>query len=280
METNGESRKDDSSPTTVGSNGVVRFGGTSGLRCDVRTASGNLRISEGQDSSCEVRMATNDPNPQQRFSQVKCTYDPSTNQLLVDTNPGQAITDAGAGIKKLWSRWIDNVRHDVDLELVVPAGASVKLRTASGDCRASVSLDDLDVASASGDLSASTVQGSLRYRSASGDLEAGTVGGSVEFKTASGDVRLERVGGDVNIQGVSGDVSLTVDHPVAAKINTVSGDVRFGVAAGLFIDVDATTVSGDLASEISLDGGRGGAAEDALQLKVRTVSGDVRIYRN
>ena len=280
METNGDARPGKDSSTAIGSDGVVGFEVAAGLRCDVRTASGNLRISEGQGVSCEVRMSTNDPDPHLRFSKVKCTYDASTNQLLVDTNPGQAITDAGAGIRKVWSRWIDNVRHDVDLELVVPAGASVKFRTASGDCGASVSLDDLDVASASGDVSASTVQGSLRCRSASGDLEAGTVGGSVEFKTASGDVRLERVGGEVNIQGVSGDVSLTVDHPVAAKINTVSGDVRVGVAAGLFIDVDATTVSGELASEISLDGGRGDAVEKALQLKVRTVSGDVKIYRN
>ncbi|HUV58350.1 MAG TPA: DUF4097 family beta strand repeat-containing protein [Acidimicrobiales bacterium] len=280
METNGDARMGEDSSTGVGGDGVVGFEVAAGLRCDVRTASGNLRISEGQDSSCQVRMSTNDPDPQQRFSKVKSTYDAATNQLLVDTNPGQAITDAGAGIKKVWSRWIDNVRHDVDLELIVPAGASVKFRTASGDLRADVALDDLDIANASGDVSVSSVAGSLRCRSASGDVEAGNVGGGVECKTASGDVRLERVGGDVNIQGVSGDVSLTIDQPVAARINTVSGDVRVGVAAGLFIDVDANTVSGDLASEIPLDGDRGGSAEKALELKVRTVSGDVKIHRS
>jgi hypothetical protein len=283
METNEDSGVGESPPNPssgAGIDGVVKFDGAPGLKCDVRSASGNLRIRLAEGSACEVRMSTNDADPRRRFALVECVYDASTNQLLVDTKAGQVTGTTGMGIKKAWSRWIDTVRHDVDLELLVPASASVKFRTASGDLRADAELDTLDVASASGDASAAGIRGSLKFRSASGDLEASDVGGPVESKTASGDLRVERVSGDVNIQTVSGDVSVNIDGPVAARFNTVSGDVRVGVSPGLLIDFDANTVSGDLVSEIALDGGHDDSKEKSLQLKVRTVSGDVRIHRN
>jgi len=266
--------------TDSGPGGVVRFDARSGLRCDVRTAAGKLRISRGEGPSCEVRMSTSDPDPERRLAQVECVYDESTNQLLVDTKAGQLPGGPAVGIKKVWTRWFNTVRHDVDIELLVAVDASLKFRSASGDLRASVELDDVEVATASGDVALGEVKGSVKLRSASGDLVTAAVGGSVESKTVSGDVLVDRVSGDVDVQTVSGDVSLTMDKAVDARINTVSGDVMAGVAVGLLIDVDANTVSGELASEISLESGHGGSTEEALRLKVRTVSGDVRIRRN
>jgi hypothetical protein len=257
---------------------VERFDTKSALKCEVRSASGSLRVSQGETLKCQIRMSTNDPDSQRRLAQVECVYDASTNQLLIDTKASQLTNGSGIGIKKLWNRWVESVRHDVDVELLVPTDASIKYLTASGDLSAANAIHDVEIASASGDVRLARVNGSLRFRCASGNLAVSDVIGAVETKTVSGDVSLECVSGEVNIQTVSGDVSLCIDKPVKAHINTVSGDVRTGVAAGLLIDVDANTVSGELISEIALGEKHGDSKEAALQLKVRTVSGDVRVH--
>ena len=262
------------------SGGDVDFEVSVGLICDVRTASGNLRIRQGEGSSCQVRMTTNDSNPERRIAQVECSYDASSNRLLVDTKAGQMMGGSGLGIKKALTRLIDNVRHDVDIELLLPVEASVKFRTASGNLRADIALDDVEVASASGDAALKTVRGSLVMRSASGGLEARSVAESIEVRTVSGDVDIQSVSGDVDIQCVSGDVTLIIGAAINARINSVSGDVDARVTQGLLIDIDANTVSGELASEIPLGDAHGDSTEETLRLKVRTVSGDVRIRRN
>ena len=260
--------------------GDVDFEVRAGMSCDVRTASGNLRVRQGEGSRCQVRMTTNDSNPERRIAQVECSYDASSNRLLVDTKAGQMVGVSSLGIKKVLTRLIDNVRHDVDIELLLPVDASVKFRTASGNLRADIALDDVEVASASGDATLMTVRGSLVMRSASGGLEARSVAESIEVRTVSGDVDIQGVSGDVDIQSVSGDVSLIIDAAVNVRINSVSGDVDARVTQGLLIDIDANTVSGELASEISLGDAHGDSTEETLRLKVRTVSGDVRIRRN
>jgi len=252
-----------------------------GLAVDARSASGDLHISEGLAASCRVHLTTKDPDPKHRLALVECTYDGATNRIVIDTKAGQSPSASGpSSIKKALTRWIGNVRHDVDIELEVPAGASVRFRTATGDLRAEVELSGLNVASASGDVSLGVVSGPLKFQSASGSLSVEGVAGPVEAKSASGDVRIGEVSGDLSVQTVSGDVSLTLSSPAKTKVNSVSGDVEVEVRRGLLLELDANTISGELSSEIALDGAQGsGATESALQLKVRTVSGDVKVRR-
>jgi DUF4097 and DUF4098 domain-containing protein YvlB len=265
----------------VGPDGAVRFDAAPGLVLDVRTASGDVRVSGSGSSACELRFTTNDADPARRLSLVECTYDAATNRVTVDTKAGQfSAGDGASGLKKTLTRLFDTVRHDVDVEVRVPEGSTVRFRTASGDLRSDVSVSGLDVSSASGDVSCGPVTGALKFQSASGDVAAGGVSGSVEVKTASGDVRLGPVGGALNVHTVSGDVSFVLESPVEARVNTVSGDVQAGVVTGLLLELDANTVSGELSSEIALDGAGSGASEErVLHVKVRTVSGDVKVQR-
>jgi len=72
---------------------------------------------------------------------------------------------------------------------------------------------------------------------------------------------------------------------VPCSVKTVSGDVRVGVGRGTRVWIDATSVSGDLGSELGLDDGEPDTDEPdpgggpVVPLHVKTVSGDVSIVR-
>ena len=69
------------------------------------------------------------------------------------------------------------------------------------------------------------------------------------------------------------------------SVKTVSGDVRVGVGRGTRVWIDATSVSGDLGSELGLDDREPDTDEPdpgggpVVPLHVKTVSGDVSIVR-
>ena len=80
------------------------------------------------------------------------------------------------------------------------------------------------------------------------------------------------------ITTASGDVAVKVITPGELTVRAVSGDVKVSVKQGLAIDVDGTTLAGDLGSNISLDGTDAGD-DELVSIRVSTVSGDLRIDR-
>jgi hypothetical protein len=209
--------------------------------------------------------------------------------------------------------------HDVLVTVLVPEGAAIDVVTESGEITAEgrfgaatvetssgdTSLDavggDLNVRSESGDVTARSVTGETRITTASGDVRCGPLGGASQIKTASGDVAVESAQGPLTVQTASGDVTagdlaigcelqtVSGDQRVErlfagrARLQSVSGDVSVGIARSTVVSVDAETMSGDLSSEIDLDldepAGAGGASDQRVELRARTVSGDLRIRR-
>jgi DUF4097 and DUF4098 domain-containing protein YvlB len=188
-------------------------------------------------------------------------------------------------------------RDEVHARLRVPEGSRLNATTRSADVRAAGWLESIRVQTASGDVAADRCR-TLSAQSASGDVSVTEVLDELSIQTASGDVRVGRAGGKLTIQGVSGDIRVetadgeariaAVSGDVTAesvagphvKVESVSGDVEVGVRRGCRVHVDATSVSGHMRSELDLDDAPAGGADGPLvELRVRTVSGDVDVVR-
>lgn len=166
--------------------------------------------------------------------------------------------------------------HSADLVARGSLG-EVGARTAAGD----VAVGDtrlLSVTTASGDVLAGAVDGALTVKTASGDVDVASVAGRASVTTVSGDVRLGATANAASVGTVSGDVELELAAG-GVRVNSVSGDVTVAVRSGLGFWIDAQSVSGTIDSDLEVGDGQGTSGEPALELRARTVSGDVRFSR-
>jgi DUF4097 and DUF4098 domain-containing protein YvlB len=167
--------------------------------------------------------------------------------------------------------------HSSDLQAHGTLG-EVAVRSASGD----VSLSDaqaLTFTTASGDLGAGAIAGALTVKGASGDIDVRSVGGPATINTVSGDVRIGSTDGSALVNAVSGDIELEATGG-AVRVSAVSGDVNVAARPGLALWIDAQSVSGTMQSDLEVaDLPTAASGESPVELRVRTVSGDVRISR-
>jgi hypothetical protein len=164
----------------------------------------------------------------------------------------------------------------------VPHGSSTVLATAAADMKLRGRVQSLEVKSASGDLVVNgEIEREATVKTVSGDVRLEQVGGELRVQTVSGDVSAHFVGGSIVSKTVSGDLRVDSVREGHVTAQSVSGDIELGVASGTNLDVDAGSVSGDLASEVPLGSDPGAAGGDGPTLVVRgkTVSGDFRVFR-
>ncbi|MGW0232147.1 DUF4097 family beta strand repeat-containing protein [Actinopolymorpha singaporensis] len=169
---------------------------------------------------------------------------------------------------------LNTASGDVELQEV----DKLEVQTASGDVTCRLVGGSAKVQSASGDITLGEVGGDLQVASASGDLDLGPVGGDVRVQTASGDTTVAVAGGSVEARSASGDVSLPSVRSGQVSVETASGDVTVGIAAGVAAWLDVSSLSGDVHSDLD-DAGEPGEGDESVELRARTLSGDVSIVR-
>ena len=186
-----------------------------------------------------------------------------------------------------------------EVKITCPPGADLDLTGGSTDLRVDGDLGQVSAKTASGDVKLDTVRKKLQLKTASGDIRIGSLESGGTLNTMSGDVEIRLIAGGLTARSVSGDVEITsvqapldlattsgdvvVDSIAAGdlRVQSVSGDVKLGVARGTRVWIDAVSVSGDLDSQLgladSVPEGAGEESEEVVPLHVKTVSGDVQI---
>ena len=164
----------------------------------------------------------------------------------------------------------------------VPHSSRAAVNTVSADSNVAGRIATLEAKTMSGDLAVfADVERDATVKTVSGDARfQASIGGNLQVQTVSGDVFATRVGGSLTTKSVSGDIRVESIREGKATLQSVSGDIVLAVEPGTNLDVDANSVSGDLASEVAL-GGDEELEETGPTLVVRgkTVSGDFRIVR-
>ncbi len=188
-------------------------------------------------------------------------------------------------------------RGDYKLRIACPERATARVRSKSADVHGRGRLGAVDVASASGDVHFEQVDGDAQVKTASGDVELGRVSGGVGVHSASGDIAITSVAGrlvantvsgdivvrdaqmDVRSNSVSGDQRLEAVRQGAVHAQSVSGDVTIAVRRGAHVYLDCNSLSGATTSELELSGEPVGEDEPLVEIRAKTVSGDIRIVR-
>jgi hypothetical protein len=195
----------------------------------------------------------------------------------------------------------------LEVRITCPPGADLDLSGGSTDLRVEGDLGEVSVRTASGDVRLDSVRKKLQVKTASGDVSVRTIEADGELNTVSGDIGVERIEGSLSARAVSGDVRITtargpltltttsgdfkLESVMAGEVRyqSVSVDARIGVARGTRVWIDASSVSGDLDSELGLADQAPAAGSDeseaegtqgaVVPLQIKTVSGDVSIVR-
>jgi len=248
------------------------------VRAKVSTRSGDVTVHVGKGHELEVTLSVNSAKNEHLLELAEVRFDAKSNELEILTQPAHGTASKHGVRVGSKMKWFDFGRSDLDVLVVLPQQSSLEVSTVSGDLVAYGSLDHVEVSSASGDVRLNDSSTTLDVRTASGDVKTGRVLESLKCKSASGDVDCLGAASKTEIMSASGDVVVSADRPGDVLVRAVSGDVKVRVARGLSVDVNGQTVSGEMGSNIDLDAsGDAMDDEDALYIKVNTVSGDIRI---
>ena len=258
------------------------------LELDLQLPAGEIELEATETATTEVVLEPLDDNDATRSAIERSTVElrprGDGHELVVEVP-----SERGRGIR--FGR-----APQVRLRVRCPEGAKVKVRSRSADVEARGRFGPTDVRTFSGDIEWGSVEGDASLNSTSGDVQIVAVTGRLELKTVSGDAKVGTVGGELKIDAVSGDIRVDgADGSVTSK--TVSGDQRLTVAEGKValvsvsgdlearvrpgsrVFVDANAVSGEVSSELELSGAAATETGPLVEIRARSVSGDVRIAR-
>ncbi len=175
--------------------------------------------------------------------------------------------------KRFWGG--DSLNVSVDYKLWIPSGASVEVKSISGDVdfeslggavkarviSGSVVLRKAaagaDLTTVSGELTLEDVAGNVYLKTVSGSIEAVRVKGSIEAESVSGEIRMREVSGaaGVNAKTLSGDVDYLgrLEAKGRYSLKSHSGNVRMSLPADSAFSFDAETFSGVVDSDFKIE---------------------------
>jgi hypothetical protein len=260
-------------------------------RLRVKNAAGLISVDPSETGRTTVELQALRDDDATREAIERATVEMNGNEISVEIGVG----GKGFGVGPAWISF--GRSPQVGVRIRCPEGTDLECTTASADVAATGRLGEVEVKTASGDVGVEHVA-RLRVQSASGDVRAARIDGEARLQTVSGDVRLGTVTGPVSATLVSGDLALEEAHTDLSaktvsgdqridairegqiKLQSVSGDVRVGIRPGTRLQIDASSTSGDVSSELDVkDAPSESPSGLEARLHAKTVSGDIEITR-
>jgi DUF4097 and DUF4098 domain-containing protein YvlB len=160
-------------------------------------------------------------------------------------------------------------RADVELDVRVPHGASVEIRTVTADVWVDAVAGDLDIATATGELDLRGAPRSVAVSTASSDILLDVPTDTVTAATVNGDISVTGARFAVTCEAIDGDIVVATTPTLARLVcETLDGDVR---VAGP-VPTDAIWTIAVHAGDVAL---RTAGAVDAT-FALQTLAGELR----
>ena len=179
---------------------------------------------------------------------------------------------------------------DFELELTIPAGLSIEIKTGGGNVTINNDLNGkISITSGGGNISAKNINGlsdistgggnitvldlnsDADISSAGGDISVGSVNGKADISTAGGNIKVGAVNSSADISTAGGNIKVeSVDG--MADISTGGGNINVGVISG---SADISTGGGN----INLDGAAGKVevSTGAGNINLKSIKGSVEV---
>jgi DUF4097 and DUF4098 domain-containing protein YvlB len=155
-------------------------------------------------------------------------------------------------------------------------GAEAFIETGSGDVQVEVVDGPLQVKSGSGDVALDRLGGPATVSTGSGNVLINVATEPVQVKSGSGDMRVRVAEQDVALSTASGDLVIDRMHRGQLAAKNVSGDIRVGIPAGIPVWTDISSMTGTVRSDLE-GAGQPAEGQDYIELRAKTVSGDVQL---
>ncbi len=248
------------------------FPADSATSLDIHLAAGRVAFRPGESASVVVEVDTKDPNftVEQRGNQIYISSDRET-KWASGRNAAQVVVRAPDGMDATITTATANIDSSIPL-------GDVYIKSATAD----VGLTEIEggtIKTASGDAEIGLVQDYVKVSSASGNINIGQCHGKADFSAASGDVHIRDCEGPVKAASASGDISIGRFVGDRGSFKTMSGDVIVGVPAGTKIDLDVTTLSGQLRLPERPEDGEPVTPTRSMTIRAKLVSGDLVLKR-
>lgn len=208
-----------------------------GATLHVEVASGDVKVVGGAaepkiKASAEIR-GKDEEEMRQRVAAWALMLDQTGNDVTVRL-PGQSAGTAS-----------------VDLEVHLPEGVALEMKSASGDVEIEGTLAAVRLISSSGDVKVVRAADRVSVQSNSGDIAIRDFEGSmVTVESKSGDICVDKSRGGLNIRTASGDLSLQDITGPTIMLETISGDIGVKFSEGLSTNCNLRSVSGDIEVQV------------------------------
>lgn len=200
---------------------------------------------------------------------------------------------------KMFVEAIDESRASpADLELYVPAGAKVWVKTATASIDVRDFAGSLDLYVVSGDIKVSGNPADVNAEAIDGSITIVGSPGWVRAKSASGNVTLDGSSPDVGCSTVSGKIDVDGTRFERAKFESITGSIRFagrfergglvnfdshsgaieiGMPAGSPADFDIVSIAGTITNKLTSKGATTGRYGKGSELTTSSGDGGTRI---
>jgi hypothetical protein len=182
--------------------------------------------------------------------------------------------------------WFFGTEAKADINVTVPAGISINLKTSNGDVGVNGAIGGGVLKTSNGSVLLENVKGSFDGSTSNGRVEVTAMDGSGLFKTSNGRIDVQGLTGDCNASTSNGSISFSGEMKAGGqnRLTTSNGSVNVKLNGTPSVSLDASTSNGKVTSllpilatktETNSLAGTIGAGE--AKLFIRTSNGSVTI---